>query len=81
MCALRRSARTCPQAICAACIYLACRQSNTPRLFKEITAVMPASVRSLRPSRASPSLPFPSLPFPPVPHSPSAAVATNAGCR
>eukprot|EP00983_Pelagomonas_calceolata_P046467 1140190-Pelagomonas_calceolata.AAC.5 len=31
-------------AICAACLYMACRQNNVPRSFKEITAVMPAEV-------------------------------------
>ncbi|KAL6753961.1 hypothetical protein V8C86DRAFT_2714153 [Haematococcus lacustris] len=31
-------------AICAACLYLACRQSSTPRSFKDITAVMPPEV-------------------------------------
>uniref|UniRef100_A0A7S0RRQ4 General transcription factor TFIIB n=1 Tax=Chlamydomonas leiostraca TaxID=1034604 RepID=A0A7S0RRQ4_9CHLO len=30
--------------ICAACLYLACRQNNTPRSFKEITEIMPPNV-------------------------------------
>lgn len=33
------------QAVAAGCLYLACRQENNPRTFKEITAVLPPEVQ------------------------------------
>lgn len=33
------------QAVCAGCIYLACRQENNPRTFREITQVLPPNVQ------------------------------------
>ncbi len=34
-----------PQAICAACVYLSCRNLGNPRTFREITAILPNEVR------------------------------------
>ena len=33
------------QSVAAGCLYLACRQENNPRTFREITAVLPPNVQ------------------------------------